>query len=132
MAIEITSTVFKDGDDIPARYTCNGENISPPLSWTGIPQTARSLALLMDDPDAPSGTYTHWILFNIPRGVEALPEGVAGDEKLADGSAQCTNGSGTFGYTGPCPPAGHGSHRYYFKIYALDRELQLNEGSTRE
>jgi Raf kinase inhibitor-like YbhB/YbcL family protein len=132
MAIEVTSTIFKDGDDIPARYTCDGKNLSPPLNWTGVPQTAQSLALLMDDPDAPSGTYTHWILFNIPRRIEGLPEDVPKEEKLADGSRQCLNSSGNFGYTGPCPPAGHGSHRYYFRIYALDREIHLNKGSKRE
>jgi Raf kinase inhibitor-like YbhB/YbcL family protein len=130
MPIEITSTAFKESDDIPTRFTCDGENLSPPLSWTGVPREAQSVALIMNDPDAPNGTFTHWVLYNLPRDTNGLPEGVSDDETLADGARHAKNGSGNFGYTGPCPPEGHGSHRYYFRIYALDGQLTLNEGAT--
>jgi Raf kinase inhibitor-like YbhB/YbcL family protein len=130
MVIEITSTAFKEGDDIPTQYTCDGANISPPLTWSGVPRDAQTLALLMNDPDAPSGTFTHWVLYNLPRDVDGLPDSISNDETLANGARQATNSFGNIGYGGPCPPPGHGSHRYFFRIYALDNELSLNKGAT--
>jgi len=132
MAIVITSTAFKEGDDIPAQYTCEGANMSPPLSWSGVPLEALSLALLMEDPDAPGGTYTHWMLLNLARDIDGLPEDVPADETLADGSRQLSNSFGNIGYGGPCPPPGNGSHRYFFRIYALDSSISLNKGAKRE
>jgi Raf kinase inhibitor-like YbhB/YbcL family protein len=104
--------------------------MSPPLSWSDVPVDAQSLALLMNDPDAPNGTFTHWVLYNLPRDTDGLPKGVPADESLAGSSRQCTNSFGDVGYGGPCPPAGHGSHRYFFRLYALDAEISLNKGST--
>jgi Raf kinase inhibitor-like YbhB/YbcL family protein len=130
MPISVTSTAFKEGNTIPDQYTCDGANISPPLTWSGVPQQARSLALLMNDPDAPNGTFTHWVLCDLPRDTDGLPENVSTDETLANGARQCTNSFEKIGYGGPCPPPGHGSHRYFFRVFALDTELSLNKGST--
>src|SRR5215210_4881542 len=116
MAIIVTSTAFKEGDEIPTQFTCDGANISPPLTWTGVPQEARSLALLTNDPDAPNGTFTHWVLFNLPRDIDGLPDDVPADENLDNGARQCTNSFKNIGYGGPCPPEGHGSHRYFFRV----------------
>ena len=130
MSIKITSTAFKEGDDIPVQFTCDGANISPPLSWGDVPLETQSLALLMNDPDAPNGTFTHWVLYNLPRDADGIPENVPADETFADTARQCTNSFGNIGYGGPCPPAGHGSHRYFFRLYALDTEISLNKDST--
>ena len=123
MQIKITSTAFKEGEFIPSKYTCDGKNIMPPLSWQGIPPETQSLVLIVDDPDAPSGTFTHAIFFDIDPKKESLSEGetpgVAG-----------INDFGRLGYGGPCPPRGHGVHRYYFKVYALDiPSLKLKSGA---
>jgi Raf kinase inhibitor-like YbhB/YbcL family protein len=130
MAIEITSAAFEDGDAIPARYTCNGQDVSPPLSWESVPDGTRSLALIADDPDAPSGTYVHWVIYNLPPDTRGLPEDVPNQQTLPDGAAQGVNGAGSVGYIGPCPPGG--THRYFFKIYALDTEIGLGGGATKE
>jgi Raf kinase inhibitor-like YbhB/YbcL family protein len=130
MPIQITSTAFKEGQDIPTQYTCDGANISPPLSWSGVSQEAESLALLMNDPDAPSGTFTHWVLYNLRRDTDGLSESVDNDETFGKSGRQGTNSFGKIGYGGPCPPPGHGSHRYFFRIYALDSELSLNREAT--
>lgn len=130
MPIKITSNAFREGEDIPIQFTCDGANISPPLSWSDVPIEAQSLALLMNDPDAPKGTFTHWVLFNLPRDADGLSEDVPAEEALANSARQCTNSFGNIGYGGPCPPPGHGSHRYFFRLYALDAELSLNKGST--
>ncbi|HYJ91906.1 MAG TPA: YbhB/YbcL family Raf kinase inhibitor-like protein [Pyrinomonadaceae bacterium] len=130
MAIEITSTAFKEGDDIPTQFTCDGQNISPPLTWSGVPQETQTLALLMNDPDAPNGTFTHWVMYNVPRDLDSLPDSVANNETLDNGARQAKNSFGNIGYGGPCPPPGHGSHRYFFHVYALDTELSLNSGAT--
>ena len=110
----ITSTAFPEGKEIPKRFTCDGENVSPPLAWTGAPAGAKAYALIVDDPDAPSGLFTHWIAFNLPASTHSLPEGV----KPAN---QGTNDFGKAGYGGPCPPKGR--HRYFFHLYALKDEL---------
>ena len=120
MAMEIRSTAFADGGAIPVRYTCQGENISPPLSWAGIPPGAKSLVLIVDDPDAPDPrapkmTWVHWVLFNLSPAVSGLSEGV---DKLPPGTGEGLNDWQKTGYGGPCPPIGR--HRYFHKLYALD------------
>lgn len=129
MAIQLTSEAFSDGTMIPKRFTCDGEDLSPPLSWSGLPTETRSLALICDDPDAPVGTWDHWVLFNIPATATALPENVPAKASLDDGSVHGNNSWGRPGYGGPCPPGG--THRYFFKLYALDTELNLKTGATK-
>jgi len=128
MDIQLTSTAFSDGAMIPKRFTCDGEDLSPPLSWSGIPAETASLALICDDPDAPVGTWDHWVLFNIPASATGLPVNVPAKATLADGSVHGNNSWGRLGYGGPCPPGG--THRYFFKLYALDIELNLKSGAT--
>lgn len=118
MTLTITSSAFLEGQPIPAAYTCDGEGKSPPLAWTGAPAGTRSFALIMDDPDAPMGTFVHWVIYNLPSKAAGLPEAMPRDARLADGSAQGRNSGGRVGYTGPCPPGG--THRYFSKLYALD------------
>ena len=130
MALTITSTAFEEGAMIPGQYTCDGADISPPLSWSGVPQGTQSLALISDDPDAPAGTWVHWVLFNIPPDSTGLPEKVPTDEVLAGGARHGMTDFGRFGYGGPCPPSG--THRYYFKLYALDTMLDLSGRITKE
>ncbi len=123
MTITVRSSAFQEGGMIPAKYTCDGDDISPPLEWTGIPQGTKGLALVSDDPDAPVGTWVHWVMWNIPPTVNGLAEDVAPDPQLPDGSRQGISDFRRPGYGGPCPPSG--VHRYYFKIYALDTMLDL-------
>ncbi|HDN79530.1 MAG: YbhB/YbcL family Raf kinase inhibitor-like protein [Chloroflexi bacterium] len=129
--LEITSSAFEAEGTIPSRYTCKGENVSPPLRWTGVPGEAKSLVLICDDPDAPRGTFVHWVIFNIPPSATGLPEGVPPKPALEDGSIQGKNDFGRIGYGGPCPPPGP-AHRYFFKLYALDISLDLPSGATKE
>ena len=129
MAIQLTSEAFSDGTMIPKRFTCDGEDRSPPLSWSGLPTETASLALICDDPDAPVGTWDHWVLFNIPASATGLPENVSAKATLDDGSVHGNNSWGRLGYGGPCPPGG--THRYFFKLYALDIELDLKTGATK-
>lgn len=128
--ILITSDAFEEGMDIPVKYTCDGADRSPALSWEGLPPETESLVLIMDDPDAPIGTFTHWIIYNIPEDTKGLPEGVEKQSTLADGSRQGINNFQKIGYNGPCPPPGK-PHRYYFNLYALDTKLTLPEGVSR-
>ncbi len=130
MAVRISSSAFEDGDPIPVRYTCDGEDVSPPLAWDGAPHGTLSLALICDDPDAPVGTWVHWVIFNIPADSRSLPEGVLLAESGPGGSVQGKNDFMRLGYGGPCPPRGS-PHRYFFKLYALDRELALEVGATK-
>lgn len=130
MTVVLTSAAFQNGGEIPAKYTCSGADISPALNWSGIPDKARSIAFIADDPDAPRGTWTHWVLWNMPPHASHLPEGVPGDPQLANGARQGRNDFGRNGYGGPCPPPGK-PHRYFFRLYALDTLLELNAGSTR-
>jgi len=127
--IKVTSTAFAEGAMIPVKFTGDGEDVSPPLSWTGAPEGTKSFALINDDPDAPVGTWVHWVLFNIPAHVTGLPENVPPNAKLADGSVHGKNSWGRLGYGGPKPPSG--THRYFFKIYALDTTLQLAPGADK-
>ncbi|HEC81165.1 MAG TPA: YbhB/YbcL family Raf kinase inhibitor-like protein [Thermoplasmatales archaeon] len=121
----LSSSAFENGGVIPMEYTCDGTDVSPPLNFSGTPENAESLVLIMYDPDAPSGTFTHWLVWNIPVATKGFSEG----EKIV--YPQGTNGFGVTGYRGPCPPSG-ATHRYFFKIYALDTKLDLKPGATRE
>ena len=129
MAMKISSTAFENGGNIPVKYTCDGEDVSPPLSWEGVPQEAVSLALICDDPDAPMGTWVHWVLFNIPPDVKGLPENIPPQPTLDNGAVHGINDFRNYGYGGPCPPGG--THRYFFKLYALDTKLDLKPGATK-
>lgn len=129
MAIQLTSEAFSDGTMIPKRFTCDGEDLSPPLSWSGLPAGTGSLALICDDPDAPVGTWDHWVLFNIPASATGLPVNVPAKAILDDGSVHGNNSWGRLGYGGPCPPGG--THRYFFKLFALDIALNLKTGATK-
>lgn len=130
MAIKVTSPSFAEGQPIPPKYTCDGENISPALSWDKLPETAKSLALICDDPDAPAGTWVHWVLYDLPPTLRELPEAVETKEQVFEAAKQGRNDFRQIGYGGPCPPKG-GPHRYYFKLYALDKELNLKASATR-
>ena len=122
--MKLSSTAFKEGETIPRRYTCDGDNESPPLAWEGAPPQAKSMALIMDDPDAPSGSFVHWVLYDIPPAFSELREGVKGFGVLGANSYRKVS------YNGPCPP--HGLvHRYFFKVYALDQLLKLRPGATK-
>jgi hypothetical protein len=119
----ITSPAFEDGEAIPTAHTCDGKNTSPPLEWSGVPDGTKSLALICDDPDAPIGTWVHWVYFNIPASLTGLPEGLAAGAEPETGGIQGRNGWRKRAYGGPCPPGG--THRYYFRLYALDAKLEL-------
>ncbi len=123
MDIKITSPAFENEGLIPAKYTCDGEDISPPLKWDAVPEDTKSIALISDDPDAPVGTWVHWVLFNLPPDTRELKENIPPDKTLPNGAKHGTSDFGRIGYGGPCPPSG--THRYFFKIYALDTELDL-------
>lgn len=129
--MEIMSPAFEPGARIPTKFTCEGENVSPALIWRDVPEEAACLALIVDDPDAPSGTFTHWVVYNLPTIPESLDEGVSLSERLSEGLREGLNGAGQQGYMGPCPPRGHGEHRYYFRLYALDQKLALEGRVTR-
>ena len=122
MPITISSSAFSEGDEIPRKHTCDGEDLSPPLYWSGSPDGTQSLVLITDDPDAPGGTFVHWVLYNIPPNTTLLAEGVSGV------GTQGVNGFGRSGYGGPCPPKGP-AHRYFFKLYALDTSLDLQSSA---
>ena len=124
MVITISSSAFSEGNVIPRLYTCDGEDLSPPLSWSGTPDDTQSLVMITDDPDAPAGTFVHWVLYDIPPGTTSLSEGVIGV------GTQGVNGFGRTSYGGPCPPRG-GAHRYLFKVYALDSPLNLQSSATK-
>lgn len=126
MAFTISSPAFADGGDIPVRHTCDGEDISPRLTWSGTPRGARSLALVMDDPDAPRGTFTHWVVHDLPPDLKEVGEG-------ATVAVQGRNSFGRMGYGGPCPPPGDQPHRYRFTLYALDvPSIALTKGTREE
>ena len=125
MQFKITSQAFSASQRIPSKYTCDGQDISPDLEWTGAPANTKSFALICDDPDAPVGTFNHWVLYGLPANVTKLPEGLARQSEVKQPACrQGNNDFGRPGYGGPCPP--RGSHRYYFKLYALDTDLTLS------
>ena len=126
MEIKIESSAFKNEEMIPSRFTCDGENISPPLSWSEPPAGTKSFALISDDPDAPGGTFVHWVVYNIPQNIKEFPENVK-IKSISGNAVEGTNHFSEEGYGGPCPPSG--IHRYYFKIYALDTILALKPGA---
>lgn len=128
--MEISSAAFEDGSAIPRKYACNGDNVSPPLSWSEAPEGTQSFALITDDPDAPMGTYVHWVLYDLPADAAALQEDIPTEKNLPNGARQGLNSTKTIGYTGPCPPSG--THRYYFKLYALDITISAGPGLTKE
>ena len=128
---EISSTGFAQGEVIPDRYACTGDNLSPELSWGEPPAGTESLALIFDDPDAPGGTWVHWVIFNMPVDQQTLPEGIATLAEHPDGSISGSNSWGELGYGGPCPPQGS-THQYIFALYALDAELNLEVGASKQ
>lgn len=131
--MEILSQAFEDGESIPAKYTCDGEDVSPPLQVSEVPADAETLALIVDDPDAPGGVFDHWIIWEIPADVGEIPEDVPSSEKVGSlgGALQGRNGFNEIGYRGPCPPGGP-DHNYRFKLYALDKGLDLDPGIRKE
>ena len=129
MAFTLTSTAFRDGAAIPVKHTCDGGDVSPPLAWSGAPAGTRCFALIADDPDAPAGSWVHWVVYNLPAAVSELPENVAKVEALdLAGARQGRNDFRRPGYGGPCPPPGP-AHRYFFTLYALDAPLTLKAGA---
>ena len=129
MGFELTSAAFREGEAIPAAYTCEGRDGSPPLAWTDPPAGTKSLALISDDPDAPGKTWVHWVVYNLPPSLRRLPESLPADHELADGTRQGITDFGRTGYGGPCPPSG--THRYFFQLYALDVMLSLAPRTTK-
>lgn len=128
-AFRLTSEMFGDGETLPVDFTCDGANVSPPLAWENVPDGTQSFALIMDDPDAPSGDFVHWVLYDIPADLRALPEAVPAGETVAGIGTQGVNGANQPGFIGACPPSGE--HRYQYKLYALDTVLGLPPRSTK-
>jgi Raf kinase inhibitor-like YbhB/YbcL family protein len=131
MSFIIKTAAFLEGETIPTKYTCDGADVSPGLNWTGTPKGTQSLSLIADDPDAPVGTWTHWIIWNIPPEAVALSEGVPKNDILKDGTRQGYNDFKRIGYGGPCPPPGK-PHRYFFRLYAMDSNLDVKAGVGRK
>lgn len=130
MSIKIRSSAFEEGGMIPKKYSCDGQDVSPQLSWSAPPKGTESIAIVCDDPDAPGGVWVHWVIFNISPDVTELDENLPPDKSFPDGSIHGKNDFGKLGYGGPCPPGG--THRYYFKLYALDTMLNLHPGITKK
>lgn len=128
--MSIISSAFGDGKRIPKEYTCDGHDLSPPLEWSGVPKETQSLALICDDPDAPMGTFTHWVVWGLPPDATNLTGGVHLDTRLPGGARQGLNSFHRIGYGGPCPPAGK-PHRYYFKLYALDAAINPTDSADK-
>ena len=131
MTLSLSSIAFEEGDKIPVKYTCDGQYISPPLEWSEPPQQTQAFALIVDDPDAPIGVFTHWVIFNIPSDSHGLPEAVPTQAQLSSGASQGKSDFGRMGYGGPCPPPGR-PHRYRFTLYALDQRLDLKAGVSKK
>ena len=123
MPFTLTSSAFRNGQPIPSRYTCDGQDLSPPLAWTDPPPGTKGLALISDDHDAPGNTWVHWVVYSLPSTLRQLPDGLPPDEQLPDGTQQGLTDFGRTGYGGPCPPSG--THRYFFTLYALDTRLSV-------
>jgi Raf kinase inhibitor-like YbhB/YbcL family protein len=130
MNIQITSAAFASGQPIPAKYTCDGQDVSPPLKWSNAPANTKSFALIADDPDAPAGTWVHWMLYDLTATTTELAENTSKSQQLPGGAKQGLNSWPHLGYDGPCPPRGK-PHRYFFKLYALDALLDLKPGATK-
>jgi hypothetical protein len=129
--MHLTSAAFGEGEPIPVRFTGDGRNVSPPLQWTDVPAESKSLTLVADDPDAPAGTWVHWVLYDLPASANGLAEALPRNQYTPDGAKQGQNSFGHLGYGGPCPPPGN-AHRYFFRLYALDTRLDLVPGATRK
>jgi Raf kinase inhibitor-like YbhB/YbcL family protein len=130
MTFKLSTAAFEHGGMIPKQFTCDGTDLSPALEWSGAPENTRSFSLLVDDPDAPTGTWVHWVLYDLPADAKQLAEGVPRDEQLSNGARQGRNDFRRIGYGGPCPPPGP-AHRYFFKLYALDAQLNLKAGASK-
>lgn len=128
--LQVASAAFSAGETIPKKFTCDGPDVSPKLTWNEPPANTKSLALIMDDPDAPVGTWVHWVIYDLPGDTRELAEGIAKQEQLSSGARQGRNDFGKIGYGGPCPPPGK-PHRYFFKLYALDAKLDLKAGASK-
>jgi Raf kinase inhibitor-like YbhB/YbcL family protein len=131
MALSLHCEAFNSGQTIPEKYTCEGENVSPPLRWTGAPPGTQSFALICDDPDAPRGVFSHWVIYNLSPEIDALPEGQRQGHQALESGMQGRNDFGNDGYDGPCPPVGS-EHMYYFRLFALDTVLDITAGATRQ
>ena len=131
LTIEVSSSASTEGAQIPKKFTCDGEDGSPELRWSGVPSGVKSIAVISDDPDAPGGTWVHWVVYGLPPESTGLPPAVATTETLAGGGKQGTTDFKRLGYGGPCPPQGHGGHHYFFKVYVLDSESTLEAGATK-
>ena len=129
MTMQLQSEAFDQSEMIPDRYTCRGKDMSPPLEWVDAPEGTQEFALVCDDPDAPIGTWVHWVAYGIPSSVTGLPQDVPPESRMSSGGWQGTNSWGRIGYGGPCPPSG--THRYFFRLYALDRRLELEPGISK-
>ncbi len=127
--MKIVSSAFDEGSLIPKKYTCDGINISPPIQWSSVPGGTKTFAIICDDPDVPMGTFVHWVLYNLPENIKEFSENVPPVASLPNGAKQGRNDFGKIGYGGPCPPGG--THRYYFKIYAVSEQLKLEAGITK-
>ncbi|WP_375539815.1 YbhB/YbcL family Raf kinase inhibitor-like protein [Cylindrospermum sp. FACHB-282] len=127
--MKLASSAFENNGLIPAQYTCDGADISPPLIWDEVPRETQSLALIVDDPDAPGKIFVHWVVYDIPPTAGQLPEQISSIKTLPNGGVQGKNDFGKFGYGGPCPPSG--IHRYFFRLYALDQKLRLAAGASK-
>ena len=130
MAFQVTTVAFRDGGSIPKEFTCDGRDVSPALAWTDPPAGTKSLALIVDDPDAPAGTWVHWLFYDLPADTRKLTEDMPKAREFPNGARQGRNDFGKTGYNGPCPPAG-AAHRYFFKLYALDSKTDLKSGATK-
>ena len=131
MSIQVTSSAFAEGQPIPRKHTADDRDVSPPLKWSGAPTNSQSFALIADDPDAPVGTWVHWVLYDLPPGTTELAENVERSQYLPNGARQGLNDFHRLGYGGPSPPPGK-PHRYFFKLYALDKPLDLKPGATKK
>ena len=130
MKLDIKSTAFEGGDSIPKQYTCDGTDISPQLSWSQPPEGTGSMVLICDDPDAPMGTWVHWVLYGLSPDTLEISEGIPDDKEVLGGAKHGVNDFRKYGYGGPCPPGG--THRYFFKLYAVDTEVDLDPGATKD
>jgi Raf kinase inhibitor-like YbhB/YbcL family protein len=130
--MKLSSTAFDEGGMLPPRFTCDGAGVSPPLEWTDEPDGTQHFALICEDPDAPSGVFTHWLLYNLSAGSRELEEDVPKDAVLSIGARQGTNSFGDVGYGGACPPPGDREHRYFFKLYALDTDLAVQPSASKD
>ena len=130
MAFQLTATPFQNGGEIPKKFTCDGSDVSPELVWTDPPAGTHNFAVIVDDPDAPAGTWVHWVLYDLPANALRLAEGIAKKDRLQNGACQGRNDFGKLGYNGPCPPRGS-EHRYFFKLYALDAKTNLKPGASK-